>query len=100
MSEILEAAMVVCFGISWPINIHKLYRTRSTKGVSVLFYEIIFIGYLFGLTSKGIKAARHIPTPWYIWLIYSLNTVLVGVGILLYFRNRRIETSADRETAA
>ena len=29
MSEILEAAMVVCFGVSWPVNIDKLYTIRS-----------------------------------------------------------------------
>ena len=91
MSEILEAAMVVCFGVSWPINIYKLYTTRSAKGVSVVFYVFILVGYLFGLISKGLRALSGIATPGYIWFFYGLNAVMVSIGILLYFRNKRLD---------
>ena len=91
MGEILEVAMIVCFGISWPINIHKLYRTKSTKGVSISFYLLIFVGYIFGLASKVVKAVGGTASPWYVWFFYSLNAVMVGTGILLYFHYLKAE---------
>ena len=40
----MEMLMVVCFGISWPINIVKAWKARSTRGISLLFYSfIIFV---------------------------------------------------------
>lgn len=94
MSDILEAAMVVCFGISWPFNIIKLQQSRTAKGTSVLFYFFIWIGYIFGLCSKGLKAANGVTTPAYVWFFYILNTIMVSFGILLYFRNRRLDQMA------
>lgn len=52
MSEILEIIMMLCFGISWPINIYKSYKIRSTKGKSAVFLCFILIGYIAGITSK------------------------------------------------
>ena len=92
MSEILEVAMIVCFGISWPINIHKLYTTKSTKGVSVTFYIIIFIGYVFGLASKAVKAAEGGSTAWYVWFFYTLNALMVATGVVLYFHYQKLES--------
>ena len=33
--HVLEAGMLVCFGISWPFNIAKSLRSRTAKGKSV-----------------------------------------------------------------
>lgn len=38
MENVLEMLMVVCFGISWPLNIRKLIKSKTAKGTSVLFY--------------------------------------------------------------
>jgi len=95
MSEIFEAAMVVCFGISWPLNISKLLKAKTAKGTSVLFYFFIWIGYLCAIVSKLIKAADGIPTAGYVWFFYILNTVMVSFGILLYFYNRRLDRQAE-----
>ena len=37
LASFLEMLMLICFGVSWPINIAKAWRARSTKGISVLF---------------------------------------------------------------
>ena len=29
MGEIFETMMLVCFGVSWPLNIAKSYRSRT-----------------------------------------------------------------------
>ena len=41
IAEILEAVMVICFGISWPLSIIKSVKSKSTKGKSLIF--MIFI---------------------------------------------------------
>ena len=52
MAELLEALMVISFGISWPINIIKSYTSQSTKGKSLLFVLFILFGYVCGILSK------------------------------------------------
>ena len=96
MSEILEAAMIVCFGISWPLNIRKLLKAKTAKGTSVMFYFFIWIGYIFGLASKAIKMMDGISTPAYVWFFYILNAVMVSFGILLYFRYQSLDRANGR----
>ena len=96
MADIFELLMIVCFGVSWPLNIYKAWKARTTKGISVQFYFLILIGYLFGITSKIIKLSRGVTTPGYVWFFYILNAVIVTLGILVWFRNLRL----DREAAA
>jgi len=99
MSEVLEAAMVVCFGLSWPLNIWKLQCSRTAKGTSVLFYFFIWIGYVFGILSKWIKASNGISTPGYVWFFYILNILMVSCGILLYVRNYRLDQQKQAGTS-
>lgn len=91
MENFFEMLMVIFFGLSWPLNITKAWKSNSTKGISLLFYFFIWIGYLFGLASKAIKLQNGIQTPSYVWFFYILNTIMVSVGILIYFRNRELE---------
>ena len=87
MSEILEIIMVVSFGISWPLNVIKSYQARSTKGKSVWFLVLIFFGYICGIASK-LTADSY---KWYVLFFYVLNFIMVGVDLLLYWRNYRLE---------
>ena len=32
MPELFEILMIISFGISWPINVYKSYKARTTKG--------------------------------------------------------------------
>ena len=95
MADVLELLMIVCFGVSWPLNIVKAWRARTTKGSSVQFYFLILAGYLFGIASKVIKLAHGITTPGYVWFFYVLNAVTVTIGILVWFRNRRLDKMAE-----
>lgn len=93
----MEMLMVICFGISWPINIVKAWKARSTKGISLLFYTFILLGYLFALVGKLVLIAYYAPAPWYetvhwyVMFFYVLNTLMVAAGIATYFRNRSLE---------
>jgi formate hydrogenlyase subunit 3/multisubunit Na+/H+ antiporter MnhD subunit len=86
MASALEALMVVCFGISWPLSIYKSWNSQSTKGKSGIFLGFIILGYLAGIISKLL--ANNIT---YVFYFYLVNLVMVTADLLLFFRNTRIE---------
>ncbi len=100
MADVFELLMIVCFGVSWPLNILKAWKARTAKGSSVQFYFLILIGYLFGIASKAIKLSRGVATPGYVWFFYVLNSVIVTVGIAVWFRNRGLDRKAERAAKA
>ena len=57
MVHVLEAGMLICFGLSWPFNISKSLRSRTAKGKSVVFEILVIVGYLCGL--EGFSAAEE-----------------------------------------
>ena len=96
IASILELLMLICFGLSWPVNIRKLYLSRSTRGASIYFYFLIWFGYICGITSKLVMitssdAAWYVTVSWYVMLIYIVNFFMLTGGILVWFRNRRLE---------
>ena len=96
--EILEIVMVVSFGCSWPLNVMKSYKARSTKGKSLGFLCLIFFGYIAGIASKLMNPAymANFATKWYVLFFYVLNFTMVGVDVVLYFRNKRLDKLAGR----
>ena len=84
MADVFELLMIVCFGVSWPINIIKAWKARTTKGSSVQFYFLILVGYLFGITSKAIKLQHGISTPGYHGLERELKMVTKHIAVLPY----------------
>ncbi len=89
MPEILEAAMVICFGASWPANIVKSLRSKTAKGKSIIFLCLVFLGYICGIASKIVS---HTIT--YVFIFYVLNLLMVGFDIILYFKNKKRDTQA------
>ena len=57
MAEFLEIVMIVSFGASWPMNVLKSYRARTTKGKSLAFLYLILFGYVAGIASKFVNEA-------------------------------------------
>ena len=96
MSELLEITMILCFGASWPLNVMKSYKVRTAKGKSLAFLCLIFLGYIAGIASKFANAAYMavFAQKWYVLFFYFLNMAMVGVDILLYFRNRKLDKLA------
>ena len=93
MAEIFEVIMVVSFGASWPFNVMKSYRARTTKGKSLLFLLLIFFGYIAGIISKLINEAymASISEKWYVLFFYVLNFIMVGADIVMYVRNYNLD---------
>lgn len=94
MVDLLEAMMIVCFGLSWPVSIYKSYTSRTAKGKSMFFEVFIWIGYVFGIWRKCLQLSGGGAFGWLFYMglvFYVLNIIEVSIDILLYFRNTRID---------
>ena len=97
--ELMEVCMIVAFGCSWPMNVIKSYKVRTTKGKSLAFLLLIFFGYIAGIISKLINDAymASIAQKWYVLFFYVLNLIMVGTDLLLYVRNKRLDAARAKE---
>lgn len=98
MAEILEIIMVVSFGASWPMNVLKSFRARTTKGKSLGFLCLIFFGYIAGIASKLVNETymANFAAKWYVLFFYVLNLIMVGADLILYARNYRLDKEAEK----
>lgn len=97
MSEILEIIMIVSFGASWPLNVIKSYKARTTKGKSLPFLLLILFGYVAGISSKLVNESymANIGAKWYVLFFYVLNFLMVAADVVLYVRNYRLDKTSD-----
>jgi len=86
--SIFEIMMLVCFGISWPFSIHKTYKSRTTKGKSLVFLYVVLTGYAAGILHKMLYHFDGVI------IFYIINFCLVAVDIAFYYRNVWIEKQA------
>ncbi len=86
MGQIFESLMMIAFGLSWPANIIKSWKSRTAKGKSIIFLFFVFIGYIFGIMAKILTGNINIPL-----IFYIVNLLMVGCDIILYFRNLKID---------
>lgn len=106
VTSIFEVLMLCAFGISWPLNVAKAWKSRTAKGISLPFYLLIWIGYICGIIGKyiAIYYSIHIlgiaqnwteVVKWYVMFFYVLNLLMVSAGIIVYFRNKRLDKLAN-----
>ena len=97
MAEILEIVMIVSFGMSWPMNVMKSWKARTTKGKSLAFLCFIEFGYVAGITSKFMNEAymANFATKWYVLVFYILNLLMVSLDLLIYVRNKRLDAKRE-----
>lgn len=86
MAELLESTMLICFGLSWPMNLAKNIKARSAKNMSLQFILLIIIGYIAGISAKLYNHRFN-----YVLLVYLLNLVVVSANVVVYFINRRYD---------
>jgi len=96
MSELLEIIMIVSFGFSWPANVIKSYKARTTKGKSLMFLILIEFGYVAGIASKFVRSdfSQWFSNSWYVLIFYILNFIMVGCDLILYVRNKKLDKLA------
>lgn len=86
MTDMLEAVMLICFGLSWPINLLKNYRARTAKSMSLEFILLIIIGYVAGIAAKIYSHNVN-----YVLAVYFVNLLIVCGNLVVYFINRRYD---------
>lgn len=86
MSAVFESVMLVCFGLSWPLNVMKAYKARTAKGSSLPFILLIICGYIAGITAKLISGQIN-----YVLAVYFLNLAIVSMNVVVYFRNAALD---------
>ena len=93
--QLCEIGMLVAFGISWPFNIAKSWRSRTAKGKSVAFEWIVVLGYCVGLLGKLISYSRTGVLAYSTWF-YLADIAMVATDIVLYFRNTALDRRAEK----
>ena len=83
LSEALEFAMLLSFGLSLPFAIWRTWRTKRVEGKSPHFMFIVIFGYLCGIGA-------HLAEGTKLWLVavYLADVALVSTDLALYFRYR------------
>ncbi len=84
MAEIFETAMLICFGLSWPINLVKNIRAKTAKSTSLKFLVLIIVGYICGIAAKFISGTVN-----YVLIVYFLNLAVVSANLVVYFINAK-----------
>jgi hypothetical protein len=82
---LLEAAMLLCFGVAWPVANLRMLRVRRSEGKGLGFTLMILCGYLAGASAKLVMAAHGAVLAPLFWL-YMLNAGSVAVNIALQWR--------------
>lgn len=90
MAELMETAMLICFGFSWPMNVYSNYRARTAKSMSLGFILLILSGYIAGIGAKLITGRIN-----YVLVVYLLNLVMVSANLFVYFRNKNLDKISE-----
>ena len=90
MSELLETAMLICFGLSWPINLVKSIKAKTAKATSLKFLLLITFGYICGIAAKLVSGNYS-----YVLAVYILNLLVVAANVVVYFINKRKDEKAE-----
>ena len=93
MAQYLEVAMILSFGASWPMNVMKSYKARTTQGKSLSFLVLILFGYICGIAGKLMADSIN----WFVLFFYVLNACMVTVDLALYARNYRLDQQRKGE---
>lgn len=92
IARILETAMLICFGCSWPISVYKNYKAHTAKNMSVYFILLIMTGYVAGIAAKLVKHEIN-----YVLIVYIINLLAVSANLVVYFINRRADALAEKK---
>ena len=79
---ILEALMLVCFGVAWPLANLRMLRSCNAQGMGAAFTAIILGGYVADALAKWMAATDGAGLARVFWL-YLMNTGSVAVNVAL-----------------
>ncbi len=86
MTDLLEATMLICFGLSWPLSLMKNIKAKTAENMSLRFILLIIAGYIAGITAKVMSHNIN-----YVLIVYLFNLIVVSANIIVYFINKRLD---------
>ena len=109
LAEILEIAMLVCFGCSWPISVYKSIKIRTSVGKSAVFNILLIIGYVAGIISKFLKMEPFMLANEkdslkkgifiFALIMYFVNLAMITANLVLYYMNKNLDNKKAAELA-
>ena len=94
IAELLEAGMLICFGLSWPMNAYKSYKAKTALGTSWQFLALICAGYACGVAAKLTLGSLN-----WVLAVYILNCFFLAANWVVYFRNRKLDRMRQLQNA-
>ena len=94
MGQIFEVLMLICFGVSWPLNISKSWKSRTAKGKSLIFEICVAVGYCCGIAGKVLTGNVS-----YVLVVYALDLTMVCIDLILTLRNMALDHMGDKRAA-
>lgn len=79
-----EIGMMVCFGVSWPLSILKLWQTKRSDGKSLTFGGIVLLAYVFGVLHK----LFYNLDPVIVLYIFNMLMIIVDILLTIKYRNK------------
>ena len=92
ISSIFEMLFLIGFGLSWPMNIVKDIRGKTSKGKSLMFLVFALFAYACGILSK--LTAETIS---FVLIFYIINAVMVVIDTIFWFVNHKRDLMCDAE---
>ena len=86
LASVLEAVMLVCFGLSWPINAMKAFKSRTAVGTSWMFLGLITFGCIAGIAAKFVGGMVN-----WVLAVYFINLAALAANWVIYARNRSLD---------
>ena len=81
----IAAVMLVCFGLSWPINAMKAWKSRTAAGTSWAFLALITFGYLAGIAAKFASGSIN-----WVLAVYFINLAALIANWIVFARNKSL----------
>ncbi len=100
LPQALEALMLLCFGLAWPINSLHMLRSKRPEGKGLSFTMIVWCGYLSGAAAKVLWTLGTGATLPPVFWLYVVNSITVAFNAALYCRYRRQNTATQADRAA
>ena len=86
MQAFFESVMLICFGLSWPVNLMKSIKAHTAKNTSLFFILLILTGYIAGIISKIVSNNIN-----YVFILYVINLIMVSANLYVYFYNKKLD---------
>lgn len=94
LAQVLESLMLICFGLSWPINAYKSYKAATAAGSSWQFIGLITLGYLAGIAAKFIAGQVN-----WVLIVYFLNLGCLAINWAVYIHNVKLDRARVEKAA-